>query len=171
MIAGLHISALSHPPTGFIPKPVAIFLPPSLTALSVLIRHPSPLLPYAPDSLLPFIPARAFWTLQAALPVNHTFCFSSPSTAYTCLVIDCPPPCLSHPSSVLQTSVGPGLLIPSAFYPPPSTNPPNPLYLTHKTPPTLTHWWFSTWRAQSRHPTDGPPPLMHQPINLHLPSP
>ena len=46
-----------------------------------------------------------------------------------------------------------------------------PLYLTHTTPPTLTHWWFSTWGAQPRHPTDGSPPLMHQPINLHLPTP
>ena len=45
------------------------------------------------------------------------------------------------------------------------------LYLTHKTPPTLTYWWFSTWGAQPHHPTDRSPPLMHQPINLHLPTP
>ena len=72
-------------------------------------------------------------------------------------------PCPFRPSSILQTSVGPGLLIPSAFFtlPLPSTNPPTPLYLTHKTPPTLTHWWFSTWGAQPRHPTDGSPPLTH----------
>ena len=55
----------------------------------------------------------------------------------------------------------------------PSTNSPTPLYLRHKTPPTctLTHWWFSMWGAQPRHPTDGSPPLTHQPINLHLPTP
>ena len=47
--------------------------------------------------------------------------------------------------------------------------PPTPLYLTHTTPPTLTHWWFSTWGAQHRHPTDGSLPLTHQPINLHPP--
>ena len=55
------------------------------------------------------------------------------------------PLCPFRPSSILQTSVDPGLLITSAFYTPlPSTNPPTPLYLTHTTPPTLTHWWFST---------------------------
>ena len=29
----------------------------------------------------------------------------------------------------------------------------------------MTHWWFSTWGAQPRHPTDGSPPLTHQPID------
>ena len=72
------------------------------------------------------------------------------------------PPCPFRPSSILQTSVGPGLLMPSAFYTPPAL-----YYLTHKTPPTLTHWWFSTWGAQPRHPTDGSLPLTHHPINLH----
>ena len=91
------------------------------------------------------------------------------------------PPCPFRPSSIRQTSVGPVLLIPSAFYTPlPSTTPPpppphthtlTPLYLAHKTPPTLTHWWFSTWGAQPRHPTDRSPPLTHQPINLYLPTP
>ena len=94
------------------------------------------------------------------------------------------PPCPFHPPCVLQTSVGPGLLISSAFYTPPALNypppppPPHthththsptptpPLYLTHKTktPPTLTHWWFSTWGAQPRHPTDGSLPL-HAPTH------
>ena len=138
---------------------------------------PPPILPYAPDSLLsppPFIPARAFWTLPVTLPVTHTFHFGSPSTAYTGPVIHCLPPCSFRPSSVPQTSVSPGLLIPSAFYTPlpTTTSLPHPHpYLTHKTPPTLTHWWFSTWGAQSHHPTDGSPPLTHQPINLHLPTP
>ena len=82
------------------------------------------------------------------------------------------PPCPFRPSSILQTSVGPRLLIPPAFHTPPALNyPPTPLYLTHKTPPTLTHWWFSTWGAQPHHPTDGSLPLTHQPINLHLPTP
>ena len=68
-------------------------------------------------------------------------------------------PCSFCPSSVLWTSVGQGPLIPSAFYSPPALNypppPPYPLYLTHKTPTTLTHWWFSTWGAEPRHPSDG----------------
>ena len=53
--------------------------------LSIRIRRPSPLLPYAPDFLLPpspFIRARAFWTLPVTLPVNHTFHFGSPPTTY-----------------------------------------------------------------------------------------
>ena len=65
-------------------------------------------------------------------------------------------PCSFCPPSVLQTSVGRGPLIPSAFYTPPALNyPPYPLYLTHKTPTTLTHWWFSTWGAEPRHLSDG----------------
>ena len=86
-----------------------------------------PLLSYAPSSPLPpFIPTRAFWTLQVALPVNHTFRFDSPSTAYTGPIIHCLPPCPFRLSSVLQTSVGSGL-IPSAFYTPPALNyPPYP---------------------------------------------
>ena len=57
LIAGLRISALSQPPTGFIPKPVIILLPQALPhPLSVLICRPSPLLPYAPSSLLPLSP-------------------------------------------------------------------------------------------------------------------
>ena len=100
-----------------IPKPVAILIPPTLPpapSLSVLIHRPSPLLPYAPSSLLPpFIPAQVFRAPQVALHVNHTFRFGSPTTAYTGPIIHCLPPCPFHPSSVLQTSV---LLIPSAFY-------------------------------------------------------
>ena len=96
LIAGLRVSALSQPPTGFLPKPVAILLPPGPTPLSVLIRRPFPLLPYGLDSLLPpspFIPAQAFLTFPVALPVNHTFQFGSPSTAYTGPVIHCLPSC------------------------------------------------------------------------------
>ena len=143
-----------------------------------MVPPPTTLCPRLPPA--PFIPAWAFWFLQVAFPVNHTFRFGSPSTAYTSPVIHCLPLCPFHPSSVLQASIGPGLLIPPPPPPPPpphftlllpSTNPPTPLYLTHKTPPTLTHWWFSTWRAQPRHPTDGSPPLTHKPINLQLPTP
>ena len=96
----------------------------------VLIRRPSPLLPFAPDSLIPlppFILAWAFWTLPVTLPVNHTFHFSSLFTAYTGPVIHCLPLCPFRPSSVFQTSVCPGFLIPFAFYTPPwhSSSPPN----------------------------------------------
>ena len=177
LIAGLRISALSQPPTGFLPKPVAILLPQALPPPpSVLIRRPSPLLPYAPDSLLPLPPLhpdRAFWTLPVTLPVNHTFHFGSPSTAYTGPVIHCLPvplPSVIRPPDQCRprTPYPFHILHPPAFnYPPP----PTPLYLTHKTPPTLTHWWLSTWGAQPRHPTDRSPPLTHQPIDLHLPTP
>ena len=129
LIAGLHISALEQPPTGFLPKPVAIPPPPPRPyPLSVLIRRPSPLLPYAPSSLLPpppFPPS----SLPVTLPVNHTFHFGSPSppTLVPSFTVS---PCPFRPSSVLQTSVGPGLLIPSAFYTPPALN-----YPTYPTPP------------------------------------
>ena len=86
--------------------------------------HPTTLCPDSLLPLLPVIPTRAFWALPVTLPVNHTFHFGSPPNAYTGPVIHCLPPCLFRPSSVLQTSAGPGLLIPSAFYTPlPSTNP------------------------------------------------
>ena len=49
--------------------------------------------------------------------------------------------------------------------------PPSPIYLTQKTTHTLTHWWFSMWRTHLPHPNDWALPLMHQPINLHLPTP
>ena len=142
--------------TSFPTNPVAILLPPGPTpppfgsnlSFPPPPPPPPPLLPYAPNSLLspyPLLPARAFCTLPVALPVKHTFHFGSPSTAYTGPIIHCLPPCPFRPSSVLQTSVGPGLLIPTTFYTPlPSNYPPTPLYLTHKAPPTLTHWWFST---------------------------
>ena len=54
LIAGLRISALSQPPNDFILKSVDILLSP--TPFSVLICLPSPLIPYAPDSLLPTPP-------------------------------------------------------------------------------------------------------------------
>ena len=46
-----HFRTIATSPTGFLPKPVAILLPLGSTPLSVLIRRPSPLLPYAPNSL------------------------------------------------------------------------------------------------------------------------
>ena len=150
--------------------------PHALPPLSDLICRHSPLLPFA---LPPFIPAQAFWTLPVVLPANHTFHFGSSSTAYTGTVIHCLLLCPFRPLSILQTSVGSGLLIPFTFYTPlPSTTPPppppypplpntqNPAY----SDPYL-HWWFSMWGAQPSHPTDGSLPLTHQPINLHLPNP
>ena len=113
-----------------------------------------------------------FWTLEWHSGLSTTLPFRFPVHRLHWSRHSLSPPC---PSSILQISVGPGIRIPSAFYTPPALNypppPPTPLYLTHKTPPTLTHWWFSTWGAQPRHPTDGSPPLTHQPINLHLPTP
>ena len=130
LIAGLRISALSQLPTGFLPKSQSLYSSPKPCPPSPFGSNPSPLplLPYAPNSLLPpFIPTRAFWTVQVAIPVNHTFRFDSPSTTYTGPIIHCLPPCPFCPSSFNQTSVGPGLLICSAFYTPlPSTNPPTP---------------------------------------------
>ena len=143
LIAGLRISALSQPSTGFLPRPIAILLTPGPTPPhSVLICRPPPppstLPPYAPSSLLPFplfIPTRAFWTLPATTPVNHTLHFGSPSTAYTGSVIHCLPPCPFRPSSVLQTNVGTWLLIPSTFYPPP----PPPRMLDWVPAPAASH--------------------------------
>ena len=43
--------------------------------------------------------------------------------------------------------------------------------MEHTTPHTLAHWWFSTWGAQPPHPIDRSPPLTHQPINFHPPTP
>ena len=80
-----------------------------------------PLLPYALDSLLPPFPP------SSRPRPSGPFHFGSPSTAYTGPCHSLSPPCLFRPSSVLQTSVDPGLLIPSAFYTPlPSTTPPLP---------------------------------------------
>ena len=176
LIAGIRISALSQPPTGFLPKPVAILLPQALPP-PPFGSNPSSLPPYYPMPPTPSSPSPRFIPTGPSGP----FQWHSLSTTPSISVPRPPPtlvpsftvsPCPFRPSSVLQTSVGPGLLIPSTFYTPlPSTNPPTPLYLTHKTPPTLTHWWFSTWEAQPRHPTDRSPPLTHQPIDLHLPTP
>ena len=89
--------------------------------------NPSSLRPttLCPDSRLPpppLHPGPGLLDLPVTLPVNHAFHFSSPSTAYTGPVIHCLSPCPYRPPSVLQTSVGPGLLIPSAFYTPPALN-------------------------------------------------
>ena len=125
LIAGLRISALEQPPTGFLPKPVAILLPQALPPLSVLIRRPSPLLPYAPDSLLPPSPPSSrpgpsepfqWHSLSTTLPFRfpvHRLHWSHHSLS---------PPCPFRPSSIIQTSVGPGLLIPSEFYTPHALN-------------------------------------------------
>ena len=54
----------------------------------------------------------------------------------------------------------------------PSTNPPNPHYQTHTTPPTLTHWWFSTCEAviplmDLRPSFTNPSILIYQPLTKH----
>ena len=162
LIAGLRISALSQPPTAYLPKPVAILPPPpppppphthththrDPTTPSVLIRRPSPLLPDAPHSLLPHSPlhpARAFWT------------FTVSSRA----------PSIRPPDQCKHRTPYPLHIL---HFPCPQLTP--PLYLTHKTPPPIGGLVrFSTWGAQPRHPTDGSSPLTHQPINLHLPTP
>ena len=84
-------------------------------------------MPLTPSSPLPpFIPAQAFWALPVTISVNHTFHFSSPSTAYTGPVIHClsRDPSIRHPSSrpvQAQDSLSP----PHFTFPLPSTNPPN----------------------------------------------
>ena len=98
------IMSVTKPPTPALP-------------LLVLIQPPSPLLRYAPSSLLPPTPLHPGPGLQD--PVNYTFCFGSLSTAYTGPVIHCPSLWPFRQSSILQTSVDPGLLITSAFYTPP----------------------------------------------------
>ena len=81
--------------------------------------YPMPSTPSSP--LPPFILARAFWTLPVTLPVNHTS-ISVPRRPPTLVPSFTVSPYPFRPSSILQTSVGPGLLIPSAFYTPPALN-------------------------------------------------
>ena len=78
---------------------------------------PTTLCPLLPPS--PFIPARAFCTLPVTLPVNHTS-ISVPRPPPTVVPSFTSPPCPFRQSSILQTSVSPGLLIPCAFYTPPA---------------------------------------------------
>ena len=96
-----------------------------------------------------------------------------PRTPYPLLILHSPCPQLTP---YLPASPHPPPPIPQTPTRHPTTHPhpptiPPPPHQTHKTPPTLTHWWFSTWGAQPCHPTDGCPPIMHQPTNLHLPTP
>ena len=140
----LYSSPKPYPPFGSNPS----YIPP--TTLGP--RLPPPLCPLhsGPGLLGPSTP-------PAALPVDHTFRFGSPTIAYTGLLLSF----AVRPSSVLLTSVGPGFVIPSAFYTPPALYYPlPPLYIAHNTPPTLPHWWFGTWGAQP------PRPLLR---DLHLP--
>ena len=165
------LAALGQPPSDTthvsVTKPRPPPCPPSGT-------NPVPLPPttLCPDSLLPpspFHPGPGLQDPSSVTPCQQHLPFRFPVHRLHWSCHSLSPLCPFRPSSVLQTSVDPGLLIPSAFYTPPALNyPPTPLYLTHTTPPTLTHWWFSTRGAQPRHPTDGFLPLTHQPINLHL---
>ena len=122
-------------------------------------------------------------------PGFHSSCFPSSRCCQPCLPfqfpvhrlhwsrhslsLPLPPPSVIRPPDQCRPRTPYPLRIvhPPPPPPPPSTIPPTPLYLTHKTPPTLTHWWVSTWGAQPRHPTYGSQPLTHQPITLHLPTP
>ena len=85
---------------------------------------PPPHLSYAPDSLLPLPPSSRpgpsepfqWHSLSTTLPFPfpvHRIHWSRHSLS---------PLCPFCPSSILQTSVCPGLLIPSAFYIPPALN-------------------------------------------------
>ena len=133
------------------PYPASVINPPHPT--------PPPPPPHYPMPRLPPPPFSPSSRPEPSGPFKRYSLSTTPSVS-----VPCPPPTLVlsftvpivpfHPSSVLQTSVDPGLLIPSAFYtPPPSTNPHTTLYLAHTTSPTLTHWWFNTWGAQPHHPT------------------
>ena len=86
-------------------------------------------------------------------PVDHHFHSDFISPAYTGPVFHCLPLSPFHPSSVLLTSVGSTFVIPFCFLtlPLPYASPPTPLYLSHKTPPILTHWKFSRGGAQPSH--------------------
>ena len=128
---------------------------------SVAIRRRPPL---ALDSLLPlplFISAHAFWTPLMALSSQPHILLLLPVCRLHWLRHSlCLPPCPFCASSIMQTSVGPVLLAPSACYIPPALiypppPPPHPLHLTQTTPPTtnppaLAHWWFSMWGHSSR---------------------
>ena len=155
-----------------------------------------PLLPYALDFLLLHSPlhlAYAFWTLLMALSDQPHILLLLPVCRLHWLRHSlCLPPCPFCASSILQTSVGPVLLAPSAcfispalIYPPPFPPPPHPLHLTQTNPPTtnppaLAHWRFSMWGHSSRIPLmdlcpwrTNPSISIYQPLNhmhsAHLP--
>ena len=148
LIPGLRISALSQPPAGFLPKPVAIFLPPSPTPLSVLIRHPSlpttlcPRLPpppcplhpgpglLDPSSGTPFSPHLPLW-----LP-DHCLHWSRLSLSPTV-----PLPSVIHPPDQCRPRVRYPLCV---LHSPCPILPPYPPLPTTWYPPTLPHWWFGT---------------------------
>ena len=137
---------------------------------------PPPLLPYALDSLLPLPPSyrhRPSGPLCLHFPVSHKFHFYSHTIAYTGVpsLTATPttpfPYVLHHPDQCRPGTLGPfSISLPLAL-----VDPTTPFYLRHITPPTLAYWCFSTWGTQPPHPIHKSPPLMHQPINLHLPTP
>ena len=85
--------------------------------------------------------ASAIGGLPMVSPVDHHFRSGFISLAYTGPAFHCPPLSTFPPSSVLLTSVGSAFVIPFCFqtFPLPYASPPTPLYLSHKTPPILTH--------------------------------
>ena len=118
-----HFSTVEQPPSGFLLKPVAIVPPPP--PLSVLIRRFSPLLPHAPDSPLspsPLHPGRGLLDPSSGTPCQPHLPFRFPVHHLHWSRHSLSPPCPFRPSSILHTSVGPRLLIPSAFYTPPAIN-------------------------------------------------
>ena len=123
-----HFSTIATP-TGFIPKPVATrpsrpappAQPPSVLILPPPLPHyppppPPPHYPMPPSSQPG--PSGPFkW--HSLSTTRSIFSIPHPPLIHTGPIIHCLPPCPFRPSSVLQTSVGPGLLIPSVFYTPP----------------------------------------------------
>ena len=65
-------------PPGSLSEPVSILLPPGPTPLSVLIRRPSPLLPYATDSLLPLHPGPGLLDPSSGTPCQPHLPFRFP---------------------------------------------------------------------------------------------
>ena len=127
LIAVFRISALSQPPTGFIPKPVTILLPPSPThPLSVLIRRPSPLLPNAPESP-PLHPSPGLLDPSSGTPCQQHVPFRFPvhRLHWSChsLSPTMPlPSVIRHPDQCRPRTPYPRRIL----HPLPSTNPPGP---------------------------------------------
>ena len=78
-----------------------------------------------------------------------------------------PPSILCCPDQSRPSTPGPFTHL---TFPRPHLTPTSPLYLTQRTPPTLTHWWFSMWRTQLPQSPERALPFMYQTINLHLPT-
>ena len=153
MTAGLCISSLSRPPSGFTHKPVATPPPPPAIVTNTAPLHPPPPTPPHP----PPPPRLGPSSLPAPLRLTLVMLLLCPTTNIN--------PRLSF---VVQTSVHPVLLAPYRLTFPYPQLPPLPIYLSQTTLPTLAHWWISMQRTQLPHSYDRAP--THQPINLHQPT-